>query len=354
MPSDQSPLEPTNPEPQVPPTDSEPAIESLLEPVEPPATSRVKTKPTLPPGFVDETLPETAVRLAKQALRDAQPILKGAAIQVLKSTIGLLENTVDRLEASPQSPTLTSESITPESIASPTTLEPSAASTPSPGAVPSTPTTQTLQLRWSGLLQWVRSRLPDSLGQKLDDRVLTGAIAGLLVVALWTGSAVLPGKSKPPEVAVAPPTAPAPQPVPPQVKAPASPQPVPVSPTPKPKPTPAPALQLSPEQKLIASIQDQVAEVSDRYSSSLIRSVQANFRGSRLVVKLGDSWYGLSETQQNKLSNELLKRAQQLDFVKLELSDPQGVLLARSPVVGAEMIILKRSTDAGSEPEKTT
>lgn len=357
MPSDQSPLEPTNPEPQVPPANSEPAIESLpiIEPGEPPPTSRVRPKPTLPPDFVDETLPETAVRLIKQALRDAQPRVKRAAVQVLKSTIGLLESTIERLEAEPQPPSLTRDPIAPSPTIATPTIAPTEALEPSstPSASPSAPTTQTLQARWGGLLQWVRSRLPDSLNQKLDDQALTGAIAGLLVVVLWTGSAVLPGKSKPPEVAIAPPTAPAPQPVPPQVKAPASPQPVPVSPTPKPKPSPTPALQLSPEQKLIASIQDQVAEVSDRYSSSLIQSVQANFRSSRLVVKLGESWYGLSETQQNKLSNELLKRAQQLDFVKLELSDPQGVLLARSPVVGAEMIILKRSTDAVPEPEKT-
>jgi hypothetical protein len=198
--------------------------------------------------------------------------------------------------------------------------------------------------------------LPGSLKQ-LDDRVLSGAIVSLLVGLLWITPGLL--SNKPAEIAIIPPTpeaSPAPQPVPPQVKAPEPAKPVPIKPVPaKPVPTKStpqssPALQLSPEQKLIASIQDQVAEVSDRYSSSLIRSVQANFRSSRLVVKVGDSWYGLSETQQNKLSNELLKRAQQLDFVKLELSDPEGVLLARSPVVGSEMIILKRSN--GAEPEQ--
>ena len=348
MPSDQPPPEPTNPEPQVPPPAVEPPIDEprLTAEAEPeaPVPPRVRTKPTLPPDFVDETLPETGLRLLKQAVQNAQPILKGVTVKALRSTISLLETTVDRLEAEPQPPVPPSPTIAGDASQPGSAGLTGAASSRVPASA-----IGKAQGWWASALSQVRSRLPLSLNQKLNDQALTGAIVGILVVLVWTTSAVLPSKSKPPEVAVAPPAAvaPSPQPVPPQVKAPAP--PVPVSPTPQPKPTPA--LQLSPEQKLIASIQDQVAEVSDRYSSSLIRSVQANFRSSRLVVKLGDSWYGLSETQQNKLSNELLKRAQQLDFVKLELSDPEGVLLARSPVVGSEMIILKRTT--ATEVEET-
>ncbi len=76
--------------------------------------------------------------------------------------------------------------------------------------------------------------------------------------------------------------------------------------------------------------------------NGLIQSVQANFRSSRLTIKVGEGWYGLSQPQQNTLANEMLQRAKELDFSKLEITDAEGTLLARSPVVGPEMIILRR------------
>jgi hypothetical protein len=113
---------------------------------------------------------------------------------------------------------------------------------------------------------------------------------------------------------------------------------------------PSPPLKLTPEQALIARIQDQVAAISNRYASGLVQSVQANFRGSRLIVNISDDWYSLSRVQQDKLASELLRRSQDLDFLKLEMIDGTGALLARSPIVGAEMIILKRAT----APEQAT
>jgi hypothetical protein len=63
-------------------------------------------------------------------------------------------------------------------------------------------------------------------------------------------------------------------------------------------------------------------------------------------VKVGNGWYDLAPAQQDKLANDLLKRAKQLDFSKLELTSPDNTLLARSPVVGAEMIIMQRTSRA--------
>ncbi|HEY9655442.1 MAG TPA: hypothetical protein V6C50_08110, partial [Crinalium sp.] len=56
--------------------------------------------------------------------------------------------------------------------------------------------------------------------------------------------------------------------------------------------------------------------------------------------------YGLSRAQQDKLASELLRRSQDLDFLKLEMVDGAGTLLARSPIVGAEMILFKRTNNA--------
>lgn len=165
---------------------------------------------------------------------------------------------------------------------------------------------------WNQVLPQIRGLLPASLQTQLPDAVLTGAIAAILILLVWITPSLF--FSKPSAKVVTRPPSPAPT-LPPS--------------------TP------TPEQPPIAQIQDQVAEVSNQYANGLIQSVQANFRASRLTVNISNGWYELTETQQSKLANDILKRAQQLNFMKLELTDSQGTLLARSPVVGPEMVILR-------------
>jgi hypothetical protein len=283
---------------------------------------------------------------------EIQPALKEQTIKTLKAAIRSLESLVNRLEAQPAS------------------------------SSPQQNTTPRRQIRgiWRSVLGFTRSLLPRSLNRQLSDPLLSAAIVGVLLLTVWTSSSLIFRKS-PTQVAIAPLPKSAPakptdsqeksvpnnQPVvkppsdaiateprpkqtlltptektPNAIVNPAKPTPSPTN-TPLPKPTPPP-LKLTPEQTLIARIQDQVAEVSNQYVNGLIQSVQANFRSSLLTVKVGDDWYTLEQAQQNKLANEMLGRAQQLNFVKLELTDPEGSLLARSPVVGSEMVILKRAT----------
>ncbi len=280
---------------------------------------------------------------------EIQPALKEQTIKTLKATIRSLESLVSRLEAKP------------------------VASSPKGGKAP----WRQIQEIWGAVLGLTRSLLPRSL-RRLSDVPLSGAIAAVFLLTLWTTSSFVFSKS-PTQIATAPDNQAAP------VKPPDSPEnrvpndppvvklPPDIAPDPRPKqplltppekapdvtsaettkpipspiitPTPAPPpLKLTPEQTLIARIQDQVAEVSNHYVNGLIQSVQANFRSSLLTVKVGDDWYTLEQAQQNKLANEMLKRAQQLNFVKLELTDSESSLLARSPVVGSEMVILKRTT----------
>jgi hypothetical protein len=123
---------------------------------------------------------------------------------------------------------------------------------------------------------------------------------------------------------------------PPELTAPEAPVPVAVEPVPQPQP------ELTPEQRLIASIQEQVSEVTREYAEGLIQSIEANFQGSLLVVKVSDEWYNIAESRQNKLAAEMFARAKQLDFSKLDITDSKGSLVARSPVVGGEMIIVRR------------
>jgi hypothetical protein len=76
--------------------------------------------------------------------------------------------------------------------------------------------------------------------------------------------------------------------------------------------------------------------------SQLIKPLKANFRTSDLTIKVGDIWYKLAKSEQDKLAREILKRSQELNFIHLEVVDFQNKIIARSPVVGKEMIIFKR------------
>lgn len=220
---------------------------------------------------------------------------------------------------------------------------------------------------WRGALTRIRPRLPQSVNQRLsDDRALTGVIASLLVLVFWFTSALLPSQSQPREIATAPSQRqpPADLTAPPELVAPDVAQPIAVSP-PIPRPTenptpdvspsispelapaieiaPSPApIELTPEQSLIAAIQTEIAAVTRGYADGLIQSIQANFPSSQLTVNVADSWYTLEPTQQDKLMDGILHRSQELDFSRLEIIDSQGVLVARSPVVGSNMVVLKR------------
>ncbi|MEH2351012.1 MAG: hypothetical protein V7K55_24005 [Nostoc sp.] len=264
-----------------------------------------------------------------------QPFWKAKIIQLLQGTIGVLETTVEKLETAPP-----------------------------PGTEETLSFLQQFQLRWGGLLRTIRLFLPSNLSTKLSDIALTGIVTAITVIFVWTTAIVLTGK--PTEVATVPPVEEVPTPTPtiatpPQSVVPEPPPPQPpeeITPPPEPEikpeiepirtPTPTPVIELTPEQALIAAIENQVAETSDRIASGLIKSIQANFRTSNLTIKISDDWYTLKESQQDKLAAEILQRSQELDFTHLEIIDSQDKLIARNPVVGTEMVIFKRQTTSSN------
>ncbi|WP_017306781.1 hypothetical protein [Spirulina subsalsa] len=213
------------------------------------------------------------------------------------------------------------------------------------------PSFSTVQKVWDWILEKVRLLLPGSWNEKLSDWALTGIISATVVLVLLL-SVTWVSRSPSPQVAEKPPVSGVEQPetrpkssqnLPPEVKAP-SPK-SPVAPSPAPIAPPSRPLRLNPEQSLIAAIQNQVAEITNQYAEGLIRSIEADFLGSQLIVAVGDEWYSLPEKRQNQLADEMFARSRTLDFKKIELYDGEGVLLARSPVVGDEMVILRRSND---------
>jgi hypothetical protein len=72
----------------------------------------------------------------------------------------------------------------------------------------------------------------------------------------------------------------------------------------------------------------------------LVQAVQADFARGRLLLSVTDDWKALESSQRERLANELLKRSKKLKFEQLDITDAEGKLLARSPVVGAQMVLL--------------
>lgn len=277
---------------------------------------------------------EATSKTAQPTKTRAPSFLKSQSINALKGTIGLLEGIVDKLEAEPvrEIPPSTTPvtTVIPEPM-----LQDSPTDTPIPVATQPKlvdrilPSFGKVETFWDATLAKIRLFLPSAWSEKLSDWALTSAIALVIVLLLVTTAALLPETEA--QVAKAPPNS---IEAPPELKAPLPPQPV--------QDEPPPAPELTPEQSLIAAIQNQVAEITDKYGNGLIQSIDANFDASSLIVKVNNGWYELKESQQNKLADEIFSRSNDLDFRKLQVTDAQGTLLARSPVVGSNMVILKR------------
>jgi hypothetical protein len=218
---------------------------------------------------------------------------------------------------------------------------------------------QIVSFNWlDRILNSIRLILPTSISNALSDWALIGITSTILVVLLLTSVWLLPEQTtditqevEPPKTITTPepiipeteiPEVTEPEPeaeisIPPALKAPEAPQTIEDLPLPQPI--------LTPEQSLIASIQEQIATITDRYSEDLIVSIEANFRQSFLLVKVSNTWYELDKNRQNKIGNEILENSKLLDFSKLEVVDREGSLIARNPIVGKEIIILQRTKD---------
>lgn len=272
---------------------------------------------------------QPSARESQPTAQTSNSLIKTQTIKVLRGTIRTLEGLAVKLESQPATRT------------TPSFLE-------------------KLQLGWRGVLAKIRLIIPRNLSLKLSNTVLTAIIISIVAIA-----SVIPVIfAQPPQVAVIPPTTPEQStPINPpseSVEPAVIPEPVIPQPTPTPtvepefvipaeisepvipQPTPTPTVELTPEQNLIAAIENQVVEISNRYGDGIIQSVQVNFPANSLTVKVADNWYTLKKSQQDKLAARMFQRAKELDFIHLEIIDHTETLLARNPVVGKDMVILKR------------
>jgi hypothetical protein len=267
-----------------------------------------------------------SLRNLQESWNRFQPIVKEQTIKTLKGLDNFLQSAIGKLGT---------DSKAAANSQSPASGGKGASKSPSTPVVDKfLPSLEQIQRFWNSVLQKIRSLLPASTSEKLSDWGLTGVIAGIAILIFWIGVAISSGGS-PEQVAEVPATQLQP---PSELTAPNRPKSVKVV-----VPTPVP-FQLTPEQSLIASVQSRVENIVKEYSNEIVRSLEVNFPQSRLDVKIGDRWYDISSQEQDKIISEISDRSQKYNFQKLQLTDPQGTLVARSPVVGKNLIVLRRDT----------
>ncbi|MEM6434882.1 MAG: hypothetical protein AAF773_13690 [Cyanobacteria bacterium P01_D01_bin.115] len=198
---------------------------------------------------------------------------------------------------------------------------------------------------WQRLLRGIRGRIPAAAN--LSDSVLSGLLIGILVLLLTLINGV-----RPPAVA-APPPAPEPTSSPelpaiPEVEVPASRPATPTLPDAASSPLDTAAAALQSDR--IANLQAQLTDSTILNAKRVIDSVQADFTANRLTLIVNGDWYRLSDYDQTQLAQQLMTQAADLAFTTLELQTTTGELIARTPVIGDEMVIFSRSAPPVVEP----
>ncbi len=104
-----------------------------------------------------------------------------------------------------------------------------------------------------------------------------------------------------------------------------------------------PQIQFTPEQNFITAIQKQVINLTTSYESDLLTIIEADLNHKKLSITVENQWYELDSDRQDQICQEMLKRSRRLAFAKLVIQDSEENILARSPVVGNQMVILQRT-----------
>ena len=100
-------------------------------------------------------------------------------------------------------------------------------------------------------------------------------------------------------------------------------------------------LEFTPEQKAIASIDKQIETVLVNYNKAGIAKIEPNFVADTLTIQLAEDWQELDRETKEKMTNEWLEESRKFEFKKLAIIDREGTLVARSPIIGKNIVILK-------------
>ncbi len=110
--------------------------------------------------------------------------------------------------------------------------------------------------------------------------------------------------------------------------------------TPLPAITNAGIAPVSPEETLVAAVRSQFSTLASQYPADLISDLELDNERQLAIVTLGNLWGSLAGDEQQQIAQSLWQQARTYQMAKLEMRSGSGSLLARSPVVGQEMVIL--------------
>jgi hypothetical protein len=357
-------------EPVVAPTTaaSEPSVKRVREPI-PVAVEESGTKQTL----------DKVLKLAKDAWTKAEPILKEKGTQALllanRFTNDFLDNTGPKLVngAIAKIPASTKAKVEEQK----TKLQPTLTKLQPIWEKAVVPFWQKVVVpNWNKGIKLLKQRLPANL-QELTERFLTVAVITTFLVIYWFFSSLTSGKpavakqpavsSKPVLTRPAPPRvtqrpiaqpsiAPAPS-IKPTVQPSVAPVPTvrptvaakPIAPAAQPTVAPAPPVAATKTVAVptpsvdLADIQTQLTSEVVSVGEGLVASVKTADTNRTLQISVGPAWDALNMADRQKVAQKLWGRSQKLDFKKFELLDSTNTLVARSPVVGSNVIILQAS-----------
>jgi hypothetical protein len=104
--------------------------------------------------------------------------------------------------------------------------------------------------------------------------------------------------------------------------------------------TSAGTLPISPEETLITAVRSQFSTLASQYPAGLISNLELDNERQLAIVTLGNLWASLTGEQQQQVAQSLWQQAQAYQMAKVEMRSSNGHLLARSPVVGSDMVIV--------------
>lgn len=96
------------------------------------------------------------------------------------------------------------------------------------------------------------------------------------------------------------------------------------------------------QRRLEKSIVEAMPTAKAPSSDGFIASVTPNKTGKTWTITLNDDWYQLAPEQQEAIAASLWSQKEPLKFQRLTLKDLSNKTIARNPVVGDQMVILRR------------
>lgn len=97
---------------------------------------------------------------------------------------------------------------------------------------------------------------------------------------------------------------------------------------------------ISPEEALITAVRSQFSTLASQYPAGLISNLELDNERQLAIVTVGNLWASLTGEQQQQVAQSLWQQARVYQMAKVEMRSSAGNLLARSPVVGSDMVIV--------------